>query len=95
MPYDNRVSEMLSWLDLPPARRPSMVSVYFEEPDSTGHRVGPDHPDVIREVERIDRITGDIVKCVCAVFFCSYQNAVKGAESTSMTIHCIDTAHLI
>ncbi|XP_039705879.1 ectonucleotide pyrophosphatase/phosphodiesterase family member 3 isoform X3 [Pteropus medius] len=39
--YEQRISTLLKWLDLPQAERPSFYTLYVEQPDSAGHESGP------------------------------------------------------
>ena len=41
LPLDDRVAELLSWFDGNPKDFPSFVTLYFEEPDKSGHSAGP------------------------------------------------------
>lgn len=41
-----RVEQILSWIDLPIGQRPDFTTVYFEEPDVTGHASGPTSANV-------------------------------------------------
>ena len=43
--YMSRVNEILSWFSLPKEKRPDFAAVYFDEPDKTGHSVGPSKVD--------------------------------------------------
>ncbi|MEO7794961.1 MAG: alkaline phosphatase family protein, partial [Thermoanaerobaculia bacterium] len=36
-----RVDEVLGWLDLAPEKRPRLITLYFDEPDRSGHAFGP------------------------------------------------------
>ncbi|XP_076060627.1 venom phosphodiesterase 2-like isoform X2 [Oratosquilla oratoria] len=38
--FDERIREVLDLLTLPPAERPSFITVYFHEPDATEHKFG-------------------------------------------------------
>lgn len=49
-----RVDQVLAWLDLPAATRPSFVTLYFEDVDDAGHGFGPDSPEVREAASRID-----------------------------------------
>lgn len=42
-----RVDQVLKWMDLPSGKRPSITTLYFEEPDSTGHKTGPNTSNVL------------------------------------------------
>ncbi|WP_445143945.1 alkaline phosphatase family protein [Dyella sp. Tek66A03] len=43
---DQRVDQILAWLDLPADQRPTFLTLYFDEVDHTGHTYGPDSPQV-------------------------------------------------
>jgi predicted AlkP superfamily pyrophosphatase or phosphodiesterase len=66
-PYDKqfearaRVAQVLSWLALPPAERPSFVSLYFEEVDTAGHDFGPDSPELATAARHLDDALGELV----------------------------------
>ena len=72
-PYDGRVpnreriEQVLAWLNLPPAERPHIVTLYFSLVDSAGHRLGPRHPDMRRSVERADGLLGQLVEGIDAL----------------------------
>lgn len=61
VPYTARVDTVLGWLSLPRAERPRLVMLYFDEPDGTAHRVGPDHPAVDAVVEELDGHLGRLL----------------------------------
>jgi predicted AlkP superfamily pyrophosphatase or phosphodiesterase len=61
MPYvaplpsdDARVDQVLAWLDLPAAERPSLLTAYFSDADSAGHEFGPESPELRAAVTKID-----------------------------------------
>ena len=60
-PHDERIDQVLAWLDLPDRERPDFLTLYFSSVDSTGHRYGPDAPEVIDEVERVDADLGRLL----------------------------------
>ncbi len=41
---DQRVDQVLAWLDLPPDRRPRFLTLYFDAVDHAGHKYGPGSP---------------------------------------------------
>ena len=55
------VDRMLSWLDLPPARRPRLVLGYFYPVDHAGHEFGPDSPQVAQVAGEADAAIGRLV----------------------------------
>jgi predicted AlkP superfamily pyrophosphatase or phosphodiesterase len=59
-----RVRQVLHWLALPEAKRPSFVTLYFSDVDHAGHRQGPDSPRVLEAVRRLDGALGQLVSGV-------------------------------
>ena len=56
-----RVDQVLAWLDLPVAERPSLVTLYFDEVDLMGHWYGPDSRQVRDAIVRTDVELGRLV----------------------------------
>jgi len=54
LPFKSRIDSIYSWLNLPEIERPHLIMVYYHEPDLTGHINGPDSPELIAEVEKLD-----------------------------------------
>ena len=61
VPNAARVSQVLQWLKLPDAERPSLITLYFSEVDHAGHRHGPDSPRVLEAARRVDAALGQLV----------------------------------
>ncbi|KAJ1688883.1 hypothetical protein LUZ63_013038 [Rhynchospora breviuscula] len=59
--FEERVDSILGYLDLPKEQQPSFMAVYFSDPDSHGHIVGPDHPSITDAVARIDSVIGRLI----------------------------------
>lgn len=53
-----RVSRVLGWLDLPPAQRPTFLTLYLSGVDGAGHRYGPDAPETREAISHADSILG-------------------------------------
>lgn len=68
MPYDGdashneRVEQVLAWLDLPGEERPEFITLYFSAVDSAGHEHGPDHPEVISALKEVDTALGLLIE---------------------------------
>ncbi|XP_037541482.1 ectonucleotide pyrophosphatase/phosphodiesterase family member 1 [Nematolebias whitei] len=71
--FETRVSTLFEWLSLPENERPDFYTLYLEEPDTSGHRHGPNSPEVISALEKVDKIlrmilsglkTRDLHRCV-------------------------------
>jgi predicted AlkP superfamily pyrophosphatase or phosphodiesterase len=60
-PFEKRVTQVLDWLELPSDRRPQFITLYFEEPNDSGHRFGPGAAETLAAVRRVDGQLGDLV----------------------------------
>jgi len=58
VPFGARVDSVLKWLSYPVAKRPRLVTLYFEEPDATSHAYGPLSPETAKEVHSLDSLIG-------------------------------------
>uniref|UniRef100_A0A673GKD0 Ectonucleotide pyrophosphatase/phosphodiesterase family member 1-like n=1 Tax=Sinocyclocheilus rhinocerous TaxID=307959 RepID=A0A673GKD0_9TELE len=58
IPFEKRVAKIFEWLYLPEGERPDFYTLYFEEPDSAGHRHGPMSSQVIEALLNVDRLLG-------------------------------------
>jgi predicted AlkP superfamily pyrophosphatase or phosphodiesterase len=58
LPGNMRVDQVLSWLDLPAGRRPSLLTLYFSDVDAAGHNNGPNSDAVRSAVRRADGYLG-------------------------------------
>jgi predicted AlkP superfamily pyrophosphatase or phosphodiesterase len=56
-----RVGQVLEWLALPDAERPSFITLYFSDVDDAGHSQGPDSPRVLEAARRLDASLGQLV----------------------------------
>jgi len=60
--FEAQVDTALRWLELPEEERPDLVLVYFREPDGTGHRAGPDSPEVDATLARLGAVSERLVE---------------------------------
>jgi predicted AlkP superfamily pyrophosphatase or phosphodiesterase len=60
IPYEQRVDQVIAWLRLPLAERPHFITLYFSEPDSTGHETGPQSPQTAEVVRKVDGVVGTL-----------------------------------
>lgn len=54
--YEERVDTVLRWLEMPEKERPEFITLYFDEPDHTGHGSGPKSEEVNAMLDRMDTI---------------------------------------
>lgn len=57
-PYEQRVQGVLNWLQLPEAKRPHFITLYFHETDTQGHEFGPDSPEINQAIKLLDQMLG-------------------------------------
>jgi len=55
-PFEQRVDSVISWLRLPENKQPHLILLYFHEPDSKGHKYGPDSDEIIELIPRLDSL---------------------------------------
>jgi predicted AlkP superfamily pyrophosphatase or phosphodiesterase len=66
-PYDGkvtpnqRVDQVLAWLDLPADQRPSFITLYFDAVDHAGHSAGPDSSQVNQALQETDAAMSHLV----------------------------------
>jgi predicted AlkP superfamily pyrophosphatase or phosphodiesterase len=56
--YEARIDSVVKWLGYPEEKRPELVTLYFDEPDATSHKFGPNSPQTEKVVERLDSLIG-------------------------------------
>lgn len=61
VPDEQRVDQVIAWLKLPEAERPHFITLYYYEPDHTGHSVGPDSPQTGDAVRHVDALIGTLM----------------------------------
>ncbi len=62
MPGEERVDQVLDWLDRPPDVRPRFLTLYFSEVDSAGHDFGPGAPETRAAIRNVDRHLDRLVR---------------------------------
>lgn len=65
IPNTRRIEIIKDWLQLPPEKRPHLITVYFPEVDHAGHQYGPDAVQTANAVKIVDSAIGklyDVVK---------------------------------
>jgi len=62
MPGNTRVDRVLSWLDLPADKRPTLLTLYINDVDGAGHNNGPNSLEVRSAVQRADGYLGRLMR---------------------------------
>ncbi|KAL8580376.1 hypothetical protein ACOMHN_037475 [Nucella lapillus] len=60
--FTERVQTVLQWLKLPAGDRPHFLTLYFDEPDHTGHAVGPDSPQIGDKLAEVDAALSELME---------------------------------
>ncbi len=60
-PNPERVDQILKWLDLPAAERPTFYTLYFSDVDHAGHDFSPDSPEVGKAINNVDDALGRLI----------------------------------
>ncbi|WP_428229947.1 ectonucleotide pyrophosphatase/phosphodiesterase [Flavobacterium sp.] len=60
IPYGNRIDTVIKWLQLPEKQRPHLITLYFDEPDHTGHNFGPLSPENEKIIKKMDSLMGEL-----------------------------------
>ncbi len=61
VPFATRIDSVVKWLDYDEARRPRLVTLYYEEPDSKAHGAGPVSEETGKMVEHVDSLIGVLI----------------------------------
>jgi predicted AlkP superfamily pyrophosphatase or phosphodiesterase len=67
IPDEQRIEQVIDWLKLPAAQRPHFITLYYSEPDHSGHRFGPDSPQTAEAVRHVDALVGTLLADLKAV----------------------------
>ncbi|KAI5383245.1 uncharacterized protein LOC127108440 [Lathyrus oleraceus] len=59
--FEKRVDSILKFFDFPSDEIPDFMTLYFEDPDHQGHKVGSDDPEITKAVSRIDNMIGRLI----------------------------------
>jgi predicted AlkP superfamily pyrophosphatase or phosphodiesterase len=61
VPDSQRVRDIMRWLELPVAQRPTLLTLYFATVDDAGHAFGPQSDSVKFAIKAIDRVIGFLI----------------------------------
>ena len=59
---ERRVRQVLDWLGQPPATRPHLITLYFEDVDDYTHWHGPGSPESREAIRRVDGQVGQLLR---------------------------------
>jgi predicted AlkP superfamily pyrophosphatase or phosphodiesterase len=61
---DDRIKTVKDWLQLPPEKRPHLITFYFPQVDHQAHNFGPESAEAAEAVKLIDESIGKLVKTI-------------------------------
>ncbi|MBT8054885.1 MAG: ectonucleotide pyrophosphatase/phosphodiesterase [Gammaproteobacteria bacterium] len=67
VPGHDRVAKVLEWLAMEEARRPHLITLYFEDVDEASHRFGPGSAESIESIRRVDDYIAQLMNGVAAL----------------------------
>jgi predicted AlkP superfamily pyrophosphatase or phosphodiesterase len=59
--YEQRVQQILNWLDYEEEQKPSFLATYFNRVDGAGHSFGPESQQVIDAIKDVDSAIGMLI----------------------------------
>lgn len=62
MTEEQRVAQVLQWIDLPSQQRPRIITLYFDRIDNAGHEYGPEYAAVDTAVRIVDKAIGGLIE---------------------------------
>lgn len=62
LPHQDRVNQIMAWLDLPVQERPGAITLYYSDVDHEGHSFGPYSPEADAALTRVDASIGELLK---------------------------------
>lgn len=77
---EQRVQQVLEWLDLPEADRPRFITLYFDIVDTAGHDFGPGAPETRDALLEVDLALGNLISGVQSRGLASRVNYVVVAD---------------
>ena len=76
IPYEARIKQVLAWLQMSKEMRPSLITLYFGQPDKEGHRYGPLTNQVREAVEEMDQYLGMLMNGIRKLAMLSQVNVL-------------------
>lgn len=67
IPGSERVRQTLQWLSMPSARRPHMITLYFEDVDTATHDYGPGSQQSFAAIEKVDGYLQELIDGIHAL----------------------------
>ncbi len=79
-PFYQRADSVISWLQLPKEKRPHMITWYVSQPDSYGHKYGPNSQQIKDTIEGLDRLLGYFMDKLASLDIANEVNVIITAD---------------
>ena len=93
-PFEARIDSIVAWFSLPKNERPRFCSLYFHEPDYTGHDFGPKSRETEMVVWRLDSLFGDLISKLENLSISENMNIIAVADHGMAEISSDKTVNL-
>lgn len=74
--FESRIDTVMTWFSYPINQRPRLALLYFHEPDGTGHEYGPNSPEIVMQIERLDNVLGNLISKINKLDISSKLNVI-------------------
>ena len=84
-PFKSRIDKIISWFAT--ENKPINLGLtYFEEPDVSGHKYGPDSPKLLEKVAEIDELVGYLLQQLKATHLFEKMNIIITSDHGMITL---------
>ncbi|NCV32241.1 MAG: alkaline phosphatase family protein [Betaproteobacteria bacterium] len=91
MPHEQRLSQLLQWLEQAQADRPDFATIYFSDVDSMGHAKGPDSDEVNQAIAKVDRSIGQLIAGLSKLGLLEHTSFVIAADHGMRFVPIVNT----
>nr|XP_023669473.1 ectonucleotide pyrophosphatase/phosphodiesterase family member 2 isoform X1 [Paramormyrops kingsleyae] len=94
IPLERRVLTMLQWLHLPSNERPYVYAMHSEQPDTFGHKLGPQSTELNSPLKDIDKVVGQLMEGLKQMKLHRCVNIILVGDHGMEEAHCDRTEFL-
>ncbi|XP_048881517.1 ectonucleotide pyrophosphatase/phosphodiesterase family member 2 isoform X2 [Brienomyrus brachyistius] len=94
IPLERRVLTMLQWLHLPNSERPYVYAMHSEQPDTFGHKLGPQSTELNSPLKDIDKVVGQLMEGLKQMKLHRCVNIILVGDHGMEEAHCDRTEFL-
>ena len=102
IPVNNRIQDVVNWLNLPADKRPHLITFYLPPVDDAGHEYGPNSQQVADAVLNVDSTVYELTKAVKTtglkvnfIFVSDHGMSEPDTKNTLPTPAALDTSKFI